>query len=1247
MPTAVLRFFVRTRALLPVAILAGALVAPSGAWAQAQTEDQQACANKLLKQAAKIGKTQTKVNSSCLKYSQASDEASLGLITQAQTGDGCLTNDQKGKMAKAKAKSADILADCVATPDFGSTLSASSGAADAGARTTVRDIFGLNVDKLWRLLPFIDSAAEECQVAIIGNSGKLYNTIYKSGTKAIAASLSGDVGPTATSAAELTAALTTALGADTKITKTETTLADKAGEPCGATAHPILELARGRCAGATPSSLIACTIDATRCRACRALNGAAGTTVACDTFDDGASNGSCPGLANAHVITSGAELLTGPLADGQIGDIMMENAQARFVIQKGNVRDMYSVGAFGGNIIDAELLTAPGKDNFLEMQPAINIETVMNATSVVVVNDGANGGPAIVRACGPDDLLDFVNGSSVVADAGPGLTFPASADDVDQEATACTEYALEPEDTHLRLDTTIFNNEPVQTGFYVGDFVNAAGELEQWGSSTDAGLGTRLTADAGVFSFMGYGEAAGVDYGIVTMPTVETDDPTGYVSTSGVSYLLHSQSVLGILLGLEPPNFKVPSGASKSYTRYFGVGDGSGANAIDLENRVKGRLSGTIEGCVTVGGVPAPGARVSIGPKPAATITSVKSVWTTDGAGCYEGTVPVGTYGIAAWRMGTPYEGGGTTPTVHTVVIDADTPATQDFALPATAKIDMTVTDENGDPVPARVSVVGVDPSPDITMTDSTGLFRDLSDRLPYGVINFAYTAPDGKVTFDMEPGSFRLYVSRGPEYSVWEAPVTTVAGATSVHAAQIARVVDTTGFVSSDHHVHAIASADSRVSNNDRVRQFAGEGVDNVIMTDHHAHTDLNPFIDDLGFTGFVTSMIGEEITTWDTGHYNAYPFTIDPTKPSGGSTDWGGAAPAGEDFPSSGNYVLDPIDVEILALSQPTATPDTIVQINHITGHFEPMQIDTGDVPPTTDLTPAGRLNFRMDPAGGNLFHHFEALEIWNGYNRNHQNEFLNQRIGIWFNHLNQGLITTMITDTDTHSFTNLETSGGRTWSAVSTEDLLTLDTVEVVDAVRAGRCVGGQGVYVQTRLVDVDSPTNVADLTLTGSTLVDVTNPVAGVNLEIEVQAPLWAEFDQIRVYSNAATTPLPSRPYMYSATPTVTLNAGVDFTVTTNNVFPLVPGGSRREATVVVPFTNMTEDAWFVVVVKGTDGVSRPMWPIFAADLASAGNTSLAQLTDGNLGQNGVVSLGVTNALYANADGDPGFDAPLAP
>src|SRR6185295_17909586 len=127
----------------------------------------------------------------------------------------------------------------------------------------------------------------------------------------------------------------------------------------------------------------------------------------------------------------------------------------------------------------------------------------------------------------------------------------------DQDVEACTEYTLEPDAAYLKMVTTIMNNEPTQLGVFAGDFINASGELEQWGSG-DEGIGVRLLGDdMGVFSYFGYGEAQGVDYGITTIPIPDSTQKTGYFSTSGVSYLLHSQSVLDALIS-QNPVFDVP-----------------------------------------------------------------------------------------------------------------------------------------------------------------------------------------------------------------------------------------------------------------------------------------------------------------------------------------------------------------------------------------------------------------------------------------------------------------------------------------------------------------------------------------------------------------------------------------------------------------------------------------------------------------------------------------------------------------
>jgi hypothetical protein len=271
-------------------------------------------------------------------------------------------------------------------------------------------------------------------------------------------------------------------------------------------------------------------------------------------------------------------------------------------------------------------------------------------------------------------------------------------------------------------------------------------------------------------------------------------------------------------------------------------------------------------------------------------------------------------------------------------------------------------------------------------------------------------------------------------------------------------------------------------------------------------------------------------------------------------------------------------------------------------------------------------------------NLFQHFPALELWNGDGRSHQAEFLVQRIGIWMNHLNQGLRTTFIADTDSHTFTNLNTAGARTWTASPTDAPAAIDGADVAAAVVAGKAVGGQGVYVQTRLLATDGSGDVADFSLGGDTT--MTDAAGNVVLEIRVQSPAWARWDRVEVYANAATAPAGS-PYLFGATPTLVLDEGDcnpatlgdgDFDVTVTPSVGGVAGADRLGATLQVPFNGLAGDTWFVVVVKGTDGQCAPMFPIYPDDITQASNTTLAQLVDGNVGQGGVMALGATNALY---------------
>ena len=87
-----------------------------------------------------------------------------------------------------------------------------------------------------------------------------------------------------------------------------------------------------------------------------------------------------------------------------------------------------------------------------------------------------------------------------------------------------------------------------------------------------------------------------------------------------------------------------------------------------------------------------------------------------------------------------------------------------------------------------------------------------------------------------------------------------------------------TPGFVSSDFHVHGIRSADSRVSDRHRVESYTAEGVENVVMTDHHQHSDLVPQIVEMGMEEKMTP----EDQHGGYSHPTLHSTSSDPTIPS-----------------------------------------------------------------------------------------------------------------------------------------------------------------------------------------------------------------------------------------------------------------------------------------------------------------------------------------------------------------------------
>jgi hypothetical protein len=153
----------------------------------------------------------------------------------------------------------------------------------------------------------------------------------------------------------------------------------------------------------------------------------------------------------------------------------------------------------------------------------------------------------------------------------------------------------------------------------------------------------------------------------------------------------------------------------------------------------------------------------------------------------------------------------------------------------------------------------------------------------------------------------------------------------------------------------------------------------------------------------------------------------------------------------------------------------------------------------------------------------------------------------------------------------------------------------------------------------------------------------------DVNIHVEAPTWAQYDRIEIYTNSSPACVSEFSFLGTVdracdvTPDVVLNKGVDFTAPTSAG---VSGFGLRQVTDVTETIAVGEDTWVIVVVRGTDGVSRPLFPMNPQDLEHTTfvNTNLNQLTDNgvsppwNLNDDGALATAFTNPLFFDFEND---------
>jgi hypothetical protein len=293
----------------------------------------------------------------------------------------------------------------------------------------------------------------------------------------------------------------------------------------------------------------------------------------------------------------------------------------------------------------------------------------------------------------------------------------------------------------------------------------------------------------------------------------------------------------------------------------------------------------------------------------------------------------------------------------------------------------------SGQPIPCKLTFVGVDGTPKPAFTHN-----DIGR--PEGELTIAAFArvfsAVGSQQIRVPYGHYDVYVSRGPEWDMAISSNVKIGPEEAKVTAQLRHVVDTTGWLSADFHVHAAPSPDSIVPLTHRIIEFVADGIDMIVATDHNTVTDYAPSIHQLGLDSLITSAMGDELTTNGWGHFGAFPLPQD-------------SARAGQ-----GAVLVHGHNAKELFANVHQHAPGALLDVHHPridpgVGYFI-----LGEFDPHSDK--AGRPGFSFD---------FDAIEVLNGY-QDPSRKSVDRMIDDWLGLLNHGHLATATGNSDTHHLT-----------------------------------------------------------------------------------------------------------------------------------------------------------------------------------------------------------------------------------
>ncbi len=729
------------------------------------------------------------------------------------------------------------------------------------------------------------------------------------------------------------------------------------------------------------------------------------------------------GEARAGVIREPGALFAGISAEGRPGDVKIYNDRVQFVIQ--GVRDGSYYLTEGGGVIDADIVRPEGelgRDLVDEWGTMIGLGRVLTPETVEVVQDGSDGGPALVRVVGREDGLGLLEGV---------LEAEGFVSDLGLEAV--TEYELAPDSWLLTVRTTVTaTDDDVEVP--VGDLLLGAPEAADLfvdGAGMDAGTGVPRR-------WTGYVAKQGDGAVIMVPPPGETWGATGFELVTELAEMAASVS----------PITPIAVGESVTVSRSWGVGPDL-ATLTDAALELHGTATEVQAGTVTAPDGPVAGARVTFFEDGAP-----MTVAFTDEAGAFQASVPTGG-GAITWRASGRHTGR---------FFDLPEGAVS-YAPYADEAVQQAVLDNlvQGGPGRRLAEGRGVASEADPLVLGEPAILRVRTDDMGPFAARLGFTKGDpvsidhtwvhgrpdglaaagwaamGELVMEVEPGTYDLTVHRGIRYELHRESVSLAAGEELVVDAMLLPAYDHDGWILGDPHSHASPSPDGAISMEERLLVQGGVGLQVHFGTDHDHLADYRPLVDATGLTPHLVSIVADEVSPPLRGHMNIYPVVPDPTLPNGGAWRWW------SDIPENTEDLVDTLRLQ--------HGDGFILQSNHPT--------DSG-VMASADWSPGeiGSPDYFTE--------RIEAMEVLNAAD----NE---DYLDVWWDLVSRGYEITPTGVSDSHSHFGGSPGLSATWMHTG-GDLVDLTDDDVESTFRGGRVVPTRGPFLDLSLLpgEVDAGT-----------------------------------------------------------------------------------------------------------------------------------------------------------------------------